>query len=387
MALRYWILIVFALGLSGCAPGFSSGSPNSTSNSSQGDQTPPATPGDPGGTPPTTPPTNPVPAPSLDICSKLDFGDVVWPAKLLTVERKAMALALNITGSFEGSAGWANLGNNFDGQGMSLGLNQQNLGQGSLQPMLTAMMTENRSVMAGVFSANNLKSLSTMLSNYSGQNISSASAVREFANEPTLSIETLFPEKSALSPLDEDYVGELKAMDAKTDASVAWARANLYQSGGAFKADWRVSFQTLAVKAPYRTLQIEAAMTMFTKAQGYFVSLKFTEMRSLLMMYDIVVQNGGLNSTHLSQYAAYVSANPNASETARLNKLLTIRLVSVRDQYKADVSSRKSAIINGTGTVHGAKRNLPNEYCYKSSEALTRTSLSTTYDLVLPILE
>lgn len=385
MAIRFPVLITLAFGIAGCAPGFNTIAQNSTSNASQGAENPTTTPGDSVVTPPVvTPPSDPIAAPALDICSKLDFGDVIWPAKLLTVERKAMALALNITGSFEGSAGWANLANNFDGQGISLGLNQQNLGQGSLQPLLISMMTKNRDVMAGVFSAANLKSMSTMLTAYSGKTIASASA----SNDLTLSIETLFPDKKALSPLDEDFVtNEFKAMDAKTDASVAWAKANLFLSSGAFKTDWKASFVALAVKAPYRTLQIEAAMTMFAKAQGYFVSLKFSEMRSLLMMYDIVVQNGGFNSSHLSQYASYVAANPNATETAKLNKLLAIRLVSVRDQYKADVSSRKSTIINGTGTVHGSKRNLPTEYCYKSAEALTRTSLSATHDLVLPLVD
>lgn len=45
-----------------------------------------------------------------------------------------------ITGNFEGNKGFANLSGNFDGQGISAGVLQWNLGQGSLQPVLSEML-------------------------------------------------------------------------------------------------------------------------------------------------------------------------------------------------------------------------------------------------------
>src|SRR4051794_25917173 len=73
------------------------------------------------------PDTNPPPPPDpihseLKICSKLDFANLDWPSSMGVAEHDPFALALNISGSFEGNDGWENLTNNFDGQGLSLGL-------------------------------------------------------------------------------------------------------------------------------------------------------------------------------------------------------------------------------------------------------------------------
>jgi hypothetical protein len=364
-----WIGIFAVLGLVGCSQGFQTASSSSLGdNNSETGVDNPSAPGDSTGTAP--PPTATPAPPGLGICSKLDFVGVDWPKALVASERKAMALSLNITGSFEGSAGWANLGNNFDGQGMSLGLSQQNFGQGTLQPLLQSMVANQASTMQTLFSAANLKSMTAMLKPWATSVASHAVEDGYFADNSAESI--LFPDKSALNELDDGYVpNSLSVLDAKTAASVAWAKSNVYQAGGTkFKTDWKNSFLSLAVTVPYRSLQIQAAMSMFTKAVGYFDSLQFTELRSLLMMYDIVVQNGGLTSTHLSQFRSYVAANPKATETAKLTKLVEIRVVSVLDKYKNDVRSRKMTIVNGSGTVHGAKRDLQKEYCFKSTEVV-----------------
>jgi len=95
----------------------------------------------------------------LSICSKLDFSNLDWPTTKSTAERDPFALALNISGSFEGSDGWENLTNNFDGQGLSLGLLNQCLGQGSLQPMLIEMQNEYSAEMKAQFTVTNFNSL------------------------------------------------------------------------------------------------------------------------------------------------------------------------------------------------------------------------------------
>jgi hypothetical protein len=75
----------------------------------------------------------------LTICSDLDFQGLQWPDTVPVAMRDPFAAGLNISGSFEGPDGWANLTDNFDGQGISMGLLNQNLGQGSLQPMWIEM--------------------------------------------------------------------------------------------------------------------------------------------------------------------------------------------------------------------------------------------------------
>lgn len=341
----------------GCAPGYSSSATSLALNNSGSD---------PGST------ATPAPADtSLGICSRLDFSDITWPIKLLSNERKALALAFNITGSYEGNAGWTNLSNNFDGQGISLGLNQQNLGQGSLQPLLLDILKNNLGLAQKTFSTTNLSSMTKMLNAYAQTNVSSL----DFDAGFEISNEELFPHKVHLSPLDimdaNDDSALVTIRSTKTDASVAWAKANLFLSNGtSFKTEWKNSFVTLAASAPYRSLQVNAAFTMFSKAIAYFDAFKFRELRSLLLMYDFVVQNGSFSDAHSKQFSDFDKLNPKASETTRLLKLLAIRVTTVRPEYQNDVIARKSAIINGTGVVHGTTRNLPKEYCYKPGEIL-----------------
>lgn len=360
-------ILTTALLSTGCAPAFEAATKSFGSEGLQGANPGTDNPTDPSGSPSTS-----VPAASdtvLGICSRLDFTGVQWPTQLMTLQRRAMALALNITGSFEGSAGWSNLTNNFDGQGMSLGLNQQNLGQGSLQPLLTSVIKTNPTLMKTLFSTANLNSMTAML-NVAKISFVEVRSLASMSNEAAA--DELFPDTDGLTALDENFATmTTMAITTETSSAVNWAKKNLYLANGStFKTDWKNSFLSLAASAPYRSLQVEAALTMYTKAIGYFRVFKFKELRSLLTMYDFVVQNGGFTAANQASYNGYIAKNPQASETARLMKLLEIRLVSVRSQYRADVSARKSAIINGSGRVHGAARNLQQEYCFKGSDTL-----------------
>ena len=356
---RFSILgVVFATAITlsqiGCSQGFEVKQQESTGNNAaaEGPETPMPAPG--------KAPLDP----TLNICSQLDFSGITWPATLSDSTRKAMALSLNITGSYEGG-GWSNLANNFDGQGISLGLNQQNLGQGTLQPIFKAMIDKNLALTQTLFTPANLKSVSSMVSTWS-KSVSAAEAIEGLFTEAPL-----FPDTNALSPLDEGYDGVVSATASRNSVSVAWAVANVYQSGGTvFKGDWKQSLKSWAASAPFRSLQVQEANNMFAKASGYFNAFKFHETRSLLLMYDFVVQNGGFTAAHQATFRNWDTANPRASETARALKLLEIRLVSVRAQYRSDVDSRKRTIITGVGKVHGANRNLQNEYCYSSADPI-----------------
>jgi hypothetical protein len=293
-----------------------------------------------------TPPATAVP----EINSKLDFAGVTWPASLTPQDRVAFALALNISGSFEGEQAWATISNDFDGQGLSLGLLNQCLGQGSLQPMLQRMRENHPETMAVVFSSDHLKSLYGMLDAWQR-------AARAEVSEGT-------PKR--LDWRDEPPVGTLDRTGPSADEdSVAWAERTLYTDGGVtFDPVWKAELTALAAHPQYVSYQLDAALRYHDKAAGYEAVIKVRELRAYLMLYDIVVQNGGLYQDDLDDYAAYVKANPKSTATQRLRKLLALRLRHVRPKYVADVRSRKNAIISGTGTVHGSRRNLPVEYNY-----------------------
>lgn len=323
---------------------------------------------------PTVPPANPEPpaivSPDLSICSKLDFADIQWPETLTTSEKNYLALALNITGSFEGRKSWANLSNNFDGMGVSLGIMQQNLGMGSLQPLLIEAMDF---VAQGAIQMDSEKYriLNQMLRQWR-LDMSQSSNQND--------VEDLFKEDyNFISELDSQEEFNSLAVDYSINKgsnvinkkSVSWALNELYiDNGKTFRTDWAKALNTLSIEKEYVSIQVKSAYKMYLTAIKYFRSFGLTELRSFLTMYDFVVQNGGFKKKVLTDYTTYLKSSPQATETQKLNKILELRLKDVLSQWQSDVSSRKKALINSVGLVHGAKRDLPLEYCYQPNEKI-----------------
>lgn len=304
-------------------------------------------------------PENPDVIPVTKICSKLDLSRIAWPTELGGGEWPTyFALALNISGSFEGTEGWKNITGNFDGQGMSLGLMQQNFGQGSLQPLLIKMFKQDNAQLTRFFSTPDYLSMKVMLEDWQNSAISvpSVKSIHDLNN--------LFPDVQSLNDLDINPHQIAQPRSAtENNLSVQWAKNNIL-SGTYIVPKWKSAFQSLAVTPSYRTLQVEASTAMFLKAKKYKDTFKFTQLRSLLMLYDVVVQNGGFTSTHLNLYNTWLVKNPNADEQAKALALLDARLTTVNPTYTEDVRARKTSIILGLQTVHGMQRNYPKEYCF-----------------------
>lgn len=280
-----------------------------------------------------------------EVCSELDFRGATWPSSMTPDDRSALELALNVSGSFEGGDAWGNLTNDFDGQGLSLGLLNQCLGQGSLQPLLIRLNDEHPEALKALLAPEHLGSLLGMLSRW----------------RDSASLESESAPLSALDAPDEN--GTSKPVAANR-ASVAWAEANLYDRGGAFLPSWKAELTALATSPEYVSIQIAAAARLHDRALADEARAGVRELRDYLFLFDVQVQNGGFYTQDFDDYLAYVRANPRAGADARLEKLLDLRLRHVRARFKADVRSRKLAVILGRGRVHGEDRNLPAQYCY-----------------------
>ncbi|MCB0406823.1 MAG: hypothetical protein KDD34_01390 [Bdellovibrionales bacterium] len=312
-------------------------------------------------------PTPPV-KPGINICSDLSLDDIVWPESLTDHEIEAFALALNISGSFEGSSGWSNLTNNFDGQGMSFGLLNQTLGTNSLQPLLVQYSQSHWQQGQSIFGSSHWQSLVGMVEDWLENIIT-----------PTQVMNVLYL-GGAPQPSEGEFVGGspdqdkfylsldglFHLQDAKSQRSIQWAINNLYQDsqGKVFKSSWKSELKTLGDIPTYVSLQVLAAERLHQKTIGYLRTLNFNTYRAYLFLFDIVVQNGGLKSSHISQFNSYKNSHPSASEQELLLQLLEIRVMSSLPQWRDDVRRRKKAIILGEGTVHGSRRDLPKEYCY-----------------------
>lgn len=284
------------------------------------------------------------PAPP-SVCSGLDFSGVSWPGSMGYEDRLALMLALNISGSFEGGDGWANLTDDFDGQGVSMGLLNQNLGQGSLQPLLVRMRDDHPAVLAAVFSPDHLKSLLGMLA--------------AWQPPPPPPVQPPDPNNRLDEPADP-FAAQMTPAAA---AGVAWARKNLYVNG-AFDPVWKAELTAMALTPEYVSLQIAAALGLHTQALAEQAAIGVKELRAYLMMFDVAVQNGGLHDVDVREFLAWAKKNPKASNLRKLEKIRDLRLRHVRRRFVVDVHSRKTAIIHGKGRVHGEMRNLPAQYCY-----------------------
>lgn len=311
--------------------------------------------------------------PTAGLCRTLNFNGIQWPTSLNISQQRSLALALTISGSYEGHAQWSNITNNFDKQGMSLGLLQQNFGTGSLQPLLFKMHSERFNEMKSFYSDADFKSLGQMILNWkSNHSLSSLSEKTSI-----LSTEELFPAQTS-SPLDleDPNINAFDFSNSKIEimaqnAEMNWVLKTVYSdSGTTFIPRWKNSFQNMANSSGYRSIQVQASTTLFNRAMSYYQYFGFKELRSFLFMYDIVVQNGSFSDAHKNAFNSYLKSNPSASETQKALKLLEIRLTSVKPQYVNDVRSRKQTIINGTGKVHGENRNLSQEYCFSLNEKL-----------------
>lgn len=298
------------------------------------------------------------------ICSTLSFDGVTWPVDYRQSDQVAFSLAMNVTGSFEGHAGWTNLSNNFDGQGVSMGILNQNLGQGTLQPLLIKMRDKHRGVLEKALSSSMLKSLEGMLSRWERSRLSKGLSL-SFIPSPNL-IERKPIEASAIEGDVDKRYAVVEMQTRSNSSSVRWAKKTLYtdSKGRKFKSAWKKAFKQIIADPAYVSLQIEAARYIHDRAHRYRHRLGWEQLRSYLFLFDIVVQNGSLKDKHFERFEDWFVKENRATEEEQMLKMLEIRVVDSHPKWQKDVRIRKTTTIKGTGFVHGEERNLPVEYCY-----------------------
>ena len=308
---------------------------------------------------------NPRPSPLIDtaptICSTLDFDDVRWPSDYTMMDQMAFSLAINITGSFEGHSGWTNLSNNFDGQGFSMGILNQNLGQGTIQPLFIEMRNSHMDVLEDAMSESMLESLLTMLEKWESANPTP---------RPLLQPNNIESDRELVLNEDSENIDKKYAYRGlqtfSNSASVRWAKKTLYSDskGRNFKPAWKTALKQIAGDPAYVSLQVSAAKALHLQALQSRDRLGWTEIRGYLLLFDFVVQNGGLKDKHFKKFERWFARNPQATEKRQMEEVLEIRVVDSHPKWQKDVRSRKSAIIKGLGFVHGENRDLQAEYCY-----------------------
>lgn len=246
------------------------------------------------------------------------FGDVAPEPAIRGAPLGRRCLAL--TGSFETSLPvpdcFAGLSGDFDGQGISFGALQWNLGQGSLQPMLKAMAERHREAFDAVFAADG----------------------------PALLDLLARPRKEQLT----------------------WARG-IQSPKHVLDEPWRGRFKTLGRTVEFQAIQLEASAGILARATDWCRHYGLRSQRALALMFDIRVQNGSIKpaveALIRADFAALggAPAGPGA-ETPFLRAIANRRAEAANPRWVEDVRRRKLTIAEGTGTVHGEHYDLEADF-------------------------
>ena len=255
-------------------------------------------------------------------------GPATWARLFPGIQIAAPAIAskslayrsLALTGAFETDAAvpdcFAGLSGDFDGQALSFGVCQWNLGQGSLQPLLEAVDREHAGLVDDIFGP---------------------------------------------------HAAELRAMLASPRPDqLAWARS--IQDGRNRVAEpWRGLFKTLGRSDEFQAIEADSAGQMYQQALDWCRAYGVRSERAVALMFDIRVQNGSIAAPTRAQIERDFSTmaaggDADALEVARLRIIANRRAEAANPKWVEDVRARKLTIANGTGTVHGAHYNLEGQY-------------------------
>ena len=253
--------------------------------------------------------------------SALFNGSDVPPPAITTEGLDRQCLAL--TGAFETNQPppgcFAGVSGDFDGQGISFGVLQWNLGQGSLQPLLAEMNQNHAEILEQVFGPN-------------------------------------YPELAAV-------------LVETRDEQLAWARSIQSPPRNILSEPWLGQFKALGRLPEFVEIQAKHAAGVFQQARALCNEFGVVSQRAAALMFDIKTQNGGIKSWVKSQILGDFQQLPPEQqsgevplEVARLRIIATRAAASANPTWIADVQSRKLTIANGEGTVHGSFYRLEDQY-------------------------
>ncbi|HYO79966.1 MAG TPA: peptidoglycan-binding domain-containing protein [Bryobacteraceae bacterium] len=247
------------------------------------------------------------------------FPDQPRPANDLLscpVDQRCLAL----TGSFETCCAppdcFCGLAGDFDGQGMSFGALQWNIGQGTLQPLLACFVKEHPKTADDIF---------------------------------------------------HEHLAQLQRMlGGKLPEQLAFARS-LQDRRHRFLEPWRGMFAALGRTPEFRAIQADAAKVVFNRARTLASDYGLSSERGTALMFDILTQNGSISAAvkaAIMRDCAGLPATLSATEreVQRMRIIARRRAAVARAQYRDDVLNRKMTIAEGTGTVHNLRYDLAEQF-------------------------
>jgi hypothetical protein len=248
------------------------------------------------------------------------FPGAPQPASALE-QRPLAERCLALTGAFETSSGFpecfAGLAGDFDGEGISFGVLQWNIGEGTLQPLFSQMLQNHPEVMTRIFQEK-LSSFSHMLSLSREQQLAWWIAIQS-------------PDK-----------------------------ADIFEP-------WRGYLLALGRTSPFQQIQMGHSESIYSDALLLAREYDLQTERGVALMFDICVQNGWIEPTTKAQIEADFARIPDSAgqlerEVSKMRVIANRVAESSRPEYVEDVRTRKLTIADGVGVVHGMYYDLASQY-------------------------
>ena len=219
---------------------------------------------------------------------------------------------LALTGAFETGSGFPDcfcgISGDFDGQGISFGVLQWNLGQRSLQPLLSELIEKH----------------------------------------PEVAKQTFGPYLEALE----------QVLQADQDEQMAFARSVQHPVKRTVFEPWRGLAKALGRTPEFQAIQARHAADKFELARRMCGEYGLWSERAIALMFDIVVQNGSITGIVRAQIHADTKTlrgdlGADEREVAVMEFVANRRAAAANPRWIDDVRSRKLCIARGEGTVHG----------------------------------
>jgi hypothetical protein len=224
---------------------------------------------------------------------------------------------LALTGTFETSKyppdSFLGLSGDFDEMGISFGVCQWNIGQGTLQPLLRQMFEQHTEVSQRIF---------------------------------------------------HEHFDTVRALgSASLTDQLAFTRS--IQVRGQLTEPWKGMLLTLGRTPEFQGVQADHASRLYDQAIELCRAYGLISERAVALMFDIVTQNGSIDRIVTAAILADFTQVPNApgNEVAKIRIVANRRAEAAKKQFVDDVRTRKLTIANGAGIVHGLVYDLADMYC------------------------
>ena len=244
----------------------------------------------------------------------------MFPDQPAPVSSLANAPLLNrclaLTGTFETSKyppeSFLGLSGDFDEMGISFGVFQWNIGQGTLQPLLRQMFEQHTEVSQSIF---------------------------------------------------HEHFDTVKALGSASLADQLTFTRSIQVRGEVIEP-WKGMLLTLGRTAEFQGVQADHASRIYDQAVQLCGVYGLISERAVALMFDIVTQNGSIDpivkATIFADFTK-LSEGPD-NEVARMCIVANRRAEAAKKQFVDDVRTRKLTIANGKGVVHGLVYDLADIY-------------------------